>query len=984
MMYVRKRGVGLSYFAENYSKLRFPLAHGDAPGFRDAQRGALFAVGAHFSRLSEPAIVTMPTGSGKTAVLQASALLLRATRVLVLTPSRLVREQIAEDFKTLGVLKRLGAVPDDIELPRVMTAAKRVIDADSWSEMRDFDVVVATVPSVSPNLNEVAAPPADLFDVVLVDEAHHSPAITWAMTLGFFPEAKKVLFTATPFRRDDREIKGRFVYTYDLKSAYRDHVFGHIEYQPVDLLPLSENDENDEDIAIARAAEKKFQADRSAGFTHLLMVRTDSRARAAALEKIYAEKTGLKLKLVHGGQSLGHVKKVLTRLSENDLDGVICVNMLGEGFDMPRLKIAAVHAPHRSLAVTLQFIGRFARTAGENLGQATFIASRSSVKVEAEKLYAAGAVWAEIIPNLSEARVQRELALRETLESFDSEASTIAALSDLSLYTLSPYAHVKIFRLREEFDIRTTPSFGFDREQVFGRISESTNSSIYVTRKTTKVPWSTDDRLTDVRFDLFVLYYDASAKLLFVCASKRSDGLYRRIVRDLVGYDPKILGLSSLNRALKELQNARFYNVGMRNRQQSSLTESYRMITGSRADEAIRPEDSRLFHRGHCFGSAVENGIDVTIGLSSASKIWSNTSLSLLELLTWCQSLARKIEDNGAAVTGSKLDLLAMGEPVAQIPSRILFAEWDKDIYIDPPMANYAFGEKNKSVSLPEFDLVVESSNERGALLRLEGHGLQTKIVFSLDQDAHFSYASGDDPTVELSWGRNSEDLTDYLNDNPLHLMLDDWSRLCGEEHFASPRGDVIPFDASRIKAIDWIAEGIDINLEFAKDAAQPTSIQGYLTRALNVAEHDVVYWDHGSGETADFVTIARTTDGGVGVTFYHCKGSSGSAAGNRVDDVYEVCGQAVKGIIWCDLERLIERLSARFARGTGMAQFIRGDEAAMRALSSARPVRFEMVIVQPGISQKDLEQKLGEVLAAADAHLVRAGHSELGVWANF
>lgn len=37
-------------------------------------------------------------------------------------------------------------------------------------------------------------------------------------------------------------------------------------------------------------------------------------------------------------------------------------NKMGEGFDFPFLKIAAIHAPHQSLAVTLQFIGRFART----------------------------------------------------------------------------------------------------------------------------------------------------------------------------------------------------------------------------------------------------------------------------------------------------------------------------------------------------------------------------------------------------------------------------------------------------------------------------------------------------------------------------------------------------------------------------------------------------------------------------------------------
>jgi len=49
--------------------------------------------------------------------------------------------------------------------------------------------------------------------------------------------------------------------------------------------------------------------------------------------------------------------------------------MLGEGFDLPNLKIAAVHDTHKSLAVLLQFTGRFTRAAGKNVGEASVIAN---------------------------------------------------------------------------------------------------------------------------------------------------------------------------------------------------------------------------------------------------------------------------------------------------------------------------------------------------------------------------------------------------------------------------------------------------------------------------------------------------------------------------------------------------------------------------------------------------------------------------------
>lgn len=973
----------MSYFAANYPELTFPIADptNNVRGFRDAQRGALFAVASHFTSRKEPAIVTMPTGSGKTAVLQACAFLLSAKRVLVLTPSRLVREQIAEDFGLLGVLKLIRALPEGLPCPKVSATAGRVTDDAGWEAMREFDVVVATVPSVSSGMEGVPKPPEDLFDLILVDEAHHSPAVTWQMLLADFPEAKRVLFTATPFRRDDREIKARFVYTYDLRQAYRDGVFGHINYEPVLLRPGGGDDRHREDVAIARAAEARFEADRAKGLDHLLMVRTDGRQRAKDLETIYAAETGLRLKAVHGAQSLATVKRTLASLAAGHLDGLICVNMLGEGFDMPRLKIAAIHAPHRSLAVTLQFIGRFARTSGENLGDATFIAPQSMVEVEAERLYSTGAVWAEIIPNLSQARIRREVEARETLETFDVEAPTIPDLSDLSLYSLSPYLHVKVFRLRGAIDITATPNFGVDRDVVFGRSSRKTNSSVFITRRVARVGWSADDRLVDVGYDVFIFYFDPASRLLFVCASKRSDGLYQRIVRELVGYDPSILPFEVLNRALKGLEGARFFNVGMRNRQQSSTTESYRMITGPRADEAIRPGDARLYNRGHVFGTALDEGTPVTIGLSSASKIWSNRSLRLFELIDWCGVVARKLHDRKAAVTGSKLDLLQTGTTVSRIPATVMFADWeDRGFYFDPPTLAYVGASGPRSDPASDMTLGVEASDHQRATLKLEGAELSTVIVFDVAGSPFFAYQDSGQPRVSVERARSSEDLVDVLNDNPLHLMLVDGSRLTGAVHYAAPAGGFEPFDTSRIEAVDWAGEKVDVQVEFADGPALGTSIQGWLAGSLDRDEFEVVYWDHGSGETADFVTFSRPESGGAAVRFYHCKASGGATPGDRVADVYEVCGQAVKGLIWCDLRHLVARLLRRHAEGKGQARFVRGDAAALATFAGLAPERFEMVVVQPGIPDARPAQRIAEVLAAANSYVMDAGLAELRV----
>jgi hypothetical protein len=47
------------------------------------------------------------------------AFLLRASRVLLITPSRMVRDQLADQFGNLHLLKLVGAIDGDLPPPRV-------------------------------------------------------------------------------------------------------------------------------------------------------------------------------------------------------------------------------------------------------------------------------------------------------------------------------------------------------------------------------------------------------------------------------------------------------------------------------------------------------------------------------------------------------------------------------------------------------------------------------------------------------------------------------------------------------------------------------------------------------------------------------------------------------------------------------------------------------------------------------------------------
>ena len=107
--------------------------------------------------------------------------------------------------------------------------------------------------------------------------------------------------------------------------------------------------------------------------------------------------------------------------------------MFGEGVDCPRLKIAALHAPHKSLAITLQFVGRFARTNAEDIGAAKFVAIPQEIDAEVRALYQSGASWEELVANLADARIDEEEMIGEGLASFEDQFRQDVGEIDLTI-----------------------------------------------------------------------------------------------------------------------------------------------------------------------------------------------------------------------------------------------------------------------------------------------------------------------------------------------------------------------------------------------------------------------------------------------------------------------------------------------------------------------------------------------------------------------
>lgn len=93
--------------------------------------------------------------------------------------------------------------------------------------------------------------------------------------------------------------------------------------------------------------------------------------------------------------------------------------MFSEGIDIPQLKICAIHDKYKSLPITMQFIGRFARTQAD-LGEASVVANivDDNIQESLEELYSQDADWNKILKDTSDEKIGGEVELQKLARGF--------------------------------------------------------------------------------------------------------------------------------------------------------------------------------------------------------------------------------------------------------------------------------------------------------------------------------------------------------------------------------------------------------------------------------------------------------------------------------------------------------------------------------------------------------------------------------------
>ncbi|MFL0177003.1 MULTISPECIES: DEAD/DEAH box helicase [Mycobacteriaceae] len=356
---------------------------------RDPQREAHRAVREHFAGGVLPAIVQIPVGCGKTGIMATLPFGIARGRVLIITPNLTIRKGVADAL--------------DIASAQCFWTKCRVLSdftAGPWMAVLDgpnaniHDAIESHF--VVCNIQQLASQadrwlpqfPEDFFDMILVDEGHHAAAESWQKVFRRFPNAKVVSLTATPFRSDQQQLHGEVVYRYPFTRAMINGYIKQIHSRNVapseiyftyhddaqrhtldEVLQLREEAWFRRGVALSPECNRHIveasiqQCDRmraATGIQHQIIAAACSVDHARQIAAIYRE-CNYRAAEIHSDMDPDDQDAVLQRLRSGQLDCIVQVQMLGEGFDHPRLSVAAIFRPFRSLAPYIQFVGRVMR-----------------------------------------------------------------------------------------------------------------------------------------------------------------------------------------------------------------------------------------------------------------------------------------------------------------------------------------------------------------------------------------------------------------------------------------------------------------------------------------------------------------------------------------------------------------------------------------------------------------------------------------------
>lgn len=322
---------------------------------RSYQVEAIQALRSAFARVRRVLFV-LPTGGGKTEVgaAEAVATFRRGEPVLWLAHRRELVNQAVVRLERAGIPKR----------------AIGVLMGDDGRARPDAMVQVGSVDTV----RRRDLPPAAL---VVLDEAHHAPAATWAALVDAYEDSRILGLTATPWRRGTKQLAAHFD---ELVPGPKPAALvadgwicaARVFAPPNDMLPdLTEvrtgKSEDGYNVAdLSRVVRRREIV--GCIVEHWLRLAEGRRTVAYAVDVAHATElaarfceAGVAAEVLTGETPKPERDAMLARLTTGPTRVVVNCQVLTEGWDAPQVKCAILACPTRSLTRYLQMAGRILR-----------------------------------------------------------------------------------------------------------------------------------------------------------------------------------------------------------------------------------------------------------------------------------------------------------------------------------------------------------------------------------------------------------------------------------------------------------------------------------------------------------------------------------------------------------------------------------------------------------------------------------------------
>jgi superfamily II DNA or RNA helicase len=299
------------------------------------------------------ALVTVPTGSGKTVI--ASAIIAESPNSYVLFFAH--RRELVSQAKD--------------KLAKFGVSAGTIMADESTDAMQRVQVASVQTLHARCIRGKTELPPAN---IVFVDEAHHVAARTYNSILQRYPNAKIIGLTATPCRRDGRGLGGTFdslvlgpqvAELIGMGHLVRTVVYAPLESQP-DLkgIQVRGGDFAENELA-ARVDTAQLVGDI---VTH--WQRHGERRRTVCFATSVAhsihirdefQKAGVKAEHIDGSTPTKQRDETLQRLEQGELELVTNCMILVEGWDQPSVSCCILARPTKSMGLYRQMVGRVIR-----------------------------------------------------------------------------------------------------------------------------------------------------------------------------------------------------------------------------------------------------------------------------------------------------------------------------------------------------------------------------------------------------------------------------------------------------------------------------------------------------------------------------------------------------------------------------------------------------------------------------------------------